>query len=233
MQLTVNGILTDHRNRILLQKAGEQSLASVGRAVETGILPADTLARAFREETGLIVMPIRLTGLYYSGRGPGRLIFCFRCTMRGGDLDVPDGQAPAGFFDYTPLPGGLSPSHKQQLNGALHHAGGPPLMEQEAAGIGAWLGRLVGRADLPPESTHWDVTVQNSEATDKAMLEWSLVDTLPEQATPVESGEAPWETAARLLGATRPTAGKSLVRLARVEVATGRPAMTLLFAPTS
>lgn len=231
MQLTVNGFLTDYQSRVLLQKADEQSLAPVGRAIATGILPAQTLARAFREETGLIVMPVRLTGLYYSGRGDGRLVFCFRCTMRGGDLVVPDGQPAAGFFDCTPLPAGLSTSHRQQLDEALHHAGGPPSMAQEATGIGAWLGRLVGRAERASESIHWDVSVQNSDATEEAMVEWSLVDSLPEQATLVESGEAPWETAERPLGASRPKADKPLVRLVRVEVASGRSAMTLVFAP--
>lgn len=233
MNLIVNGFLTDHQSRILLQKIAEQSLAPVGHDVETGILPAQTLARAFREQTGLLVMPVRLTGLYYSGRGGGRLSFSFRCTMRGGDLDMPDGQPPAGFFDGTPLPGGLSSNHRQQLDGALHHAGGPPLMVRQDTGVGAWLGRLVGRADLAPESTHWDVSVQNRDATEESVVEWSLVDALPQQATPVESGEAPWETAARLPGASRPKVHGPLVRLARVEIATGRPAMTLVFAPAS
>ncbi|MBP9501599.1 MAG: hypothetical protein KBF17_05495 [Candidatus Promineofilum sp.] len=236
MQLIINGFLTDYQSRIFLQKTANESLAPVGRSVEPGILPTQTLARAFREETGLIVMPIRLTGIYHSGRDGGRLTFCYRCTMRGGVLQVPEGYPPAGFFDFSPLPRGLSPGYRQQVDEALHHAGGSPSMKHEASDPGVWLGRLVKRAKPVTDSMAWNVAVQLVDAVDSDAVEMTLVDQDAEpavDAVAVKPGEAPWDTAARLLDASRASRNKPLVRLVHVTFATERPAATFVFAPVS
>ncbi len=223
MQFVVYGLLTDYQNRILLQKVTDESLAPVGRAVEPGTLPAETLARAFREETGLIVLPVRTTGVYYSGRGDGRLVLFFRCTMRGGDLRVPDGSSPAGFFDSAILPKGLSAAHRQQIDDALHHAGGPPWLGREAGGVGAWLGRLMGRSEAAAGGPAWDVAVRLGAAGESDEVAMAVVDGNGD-ATRVMPGDAPWEAAARLAGTARN------VRLIGVEIAATRPSLTLVFA---
>ncbi len=236
MQLIINGFLTDYQSRIFLQKTTNDSLAPVGHIVEAGILPTQTLARVFREETGVIVMPIRLTGIYHSGRDGGRVTFCYRCTMRGGVLQVPEGYPPAGFFDFSPLPRGLSPGYRQQVDEALHHAGGPPSMTGEASDAGAWFGRMVGRAKPAADSVAWDVSVKLVEAADDDVVEMTLVDqdaAPADDAVGVKPGEAPWETAARLLGASRASRDKPGVRIVRVAFATGRLAATFVFAPVS
>lgn len=236
MQLIINGFLTDYQSRIFLQKTTNDSLAPVGHVAEAGILPAQTLARVFREETSLIVMPIRLTGIYHSGRDGGRLTFCYRCTMRGGVLQVPEGYPPAGFFDFSPLPRGLSSGYRQQVDEALHHAGGSPSMEREASDPGAWFGRLVGRTKPAADPVAWDVSVRLVEAADDDDLEMMIIDPDTEpavDAVAIKPGEAPWETAARLLGASRPSRSKPLIRLVRVAFATGRPVATFMFAPVN
>lgn len=222
MQLVISGLLTDYQNRILLRQATEATLALVERAATPGTTPVETLDRAFREDTGLIVMPARLAGLYYNSR-EDRLMFLFRCIMRGGDIVIGEGGRPAGFFDSAPLPRGLSRARQRQIDGALYHAGGPPLLEREANGPGAWLGRLMRPDVAPPRGDEWTVAARIVESPAEARVEWLVAEPPPEGA-PV-AGEAPWETAARLLG--RPS-----VRLARVEVAAGRPMMTLSFAAT-
>ena len=108
MRITVSGILTDYQGRPLLQQSGPRTLEPVHRPLSPDDLAPVMLARAFREDTALIVLPVRLTGLYYDGRESGALTFCYRCTMRGGDLSVPEGRPPAGFFEL-PLPRALAP----------------------------------------------------------------------------------------------------------------------------
>lgn len=224
MQLIITGLLTDYQNRILLQKVSEESLALIGRSPEPGALPAQLLDRAFREATGLIVMPVRLASVYFS-RQDDRLTFCFRCTMRGGDLKIPENGRPAGFFDSIPLPRGLSSAYRQQIDDALHHAGGPPLLEKEKRGLGPWLGRLVGHASSTPGSADWDILVQVSKDVDDGPFEWVIGEPTAGQVVTPGAGEAPWEAAARLLGVS------SAARLIRVVAAVDRPAMTLIFAP--
>jgi len=224
MRLVITGLLTDFNNRILLQKVTDESLAPIGRFIGPGATPAQVLDRAFREETGLIVMPVRLAGIYFSSRDD-RLTFCYRCTMRGGDLRLPEGRPPAGFFDSTPLPRGLSPVYRQLIDGALYHPGGPPLLEREATGIAARLSRLLGRTDTAPEAVNWEVTVRTAEGAGDMPVAWAIAESTTGRSLPLGRGEAPWEAAARLSGAARPA------RVVGVEVAAERPAMTLLFAP--
>lgn len=237
MQLTVNGILSDYKGRILLKQQSSRALALIGRSIESGVLPADTLARAFHHATTLVVMPVRLTGLYYNSHVPGgEVSFCFRCAMRGGDLHVPEGRPPAGFFDCPPPPPGLERRYRPQVDGALRHAGGPPYMEREGEGLVARLGRLFSERADEDEGQTWDVTarlvarpVVNGDdrqvAWDRSGAEevWRLPGARP------AAGEAPWETAARLL-AEWPDWGGRIDGLSLVELAADRPAITLVFA---
>ncbi len=234
MHLKVSGILSDFRGRVLLQRPDAKTLAPPGSELEPGSLPADTLGRHIRRETSLIVMPVRPTGIYFHNDGAaGELTFCFRCTMRGGDLDVPAGSPPAGFFDSRPLPGGLSPTWQRRIDQALQHSGGRLSMEREAGSPGRRWGQLLGRRSPEPERERWEVVVKVWGETETGSAVWvrSAVDErwrLPAAAVPV--GEAPWETAGRLLEAIQPEFDRAAVRLALVELAADRPALTLVFA---
>ncbi len=131
-------------------------------------------------------MPVRITGFYYSGIGQaeGELGVCYRCTMRGGDLVVHEGHPPAGFFDWLPLPRGLSAKHRQQVNGALHHAGGPPVMERETGGLGTWLGRLTGRSNPNVDAASWEVSVQLDLSAEGSDVEWAISGLTNERPRP-------------------------------------------------
>ena len=234
MRVIGSGILTDHKGRVFLQQSGESTLRPVHRPLEPGNLPTHVLDRAFREDTSLIVMPVRLTGLYYDGRVTGgELTFCFRCTMRGGDLKIPDGGQPAGFFDWPLQSGGLSPKYGRMVDDALHHAGGPPLLEEAKGGLGATLGRLFGRQPVERDAEPWAVAVRLVGQTSADAVEWAVVEADEENANlaaPADPARPPWETAARLLAQGGSAGGGSAVRLARVEIASARPALTLGFA---
>lgn len=230
MRLIVGGVLTDYRGRVLLQQTGAKSLSPVRRALERGVLPADTLARAFREETGLIVMPVRLVALRYDAGAPGgELAFWFRCTMRGGDLETPPGGNPAGFFDL-PLPAALPETDKRQIELALRHPGGGPVMAEAPARLGAQLGRLLGGRKVAREADYWRVAVGILAQPSDAPVEWLVAESDAPAATPAESSQPPWATARRLLERAQ-AADSPALSLARVEIAPDQPAMTLVFTP--
>jgi len=235
MRVTAAGFLTDHKSRVLLQQIDAATLMPIRCSLEPGVLPADTLARAFREQTGLYVMPVRLTGLYYDGRND-EVSFCFRCTMRGGDLAIPEGQPPAGFFDGQPLPRGLAAAYRWPADDALHHEGGPACLLSIEESWGARLGRrLSRRTRAAPPALEWAVTVAVVASVAVGFggaVAW--VRARPDEpwrlpAGRVAPGEAPWQTLRRLLS--------PLLRwyegsedLSGVYLAAGRPALTLVFA---
>jgi hypothetical protein len=232
MWLTVNGVLTDFKGRVLLRQAGERRLAPITRPFEPGVLPADTLARAFREDTALIVMPVRLTGLYYDNwSNGGELTFCFRCTMRGGALD-PAAQPPAGFFD-PPLPGALLSRYRRRIEQALLHAGGPLLMKREWPGLGATLGGPFGESAATDKGQAWEAIVKLVADARHGQTVWQQAapgaqPRLP--ATRLAAGETPWGAARRLLRKVWPYRGGRLDDLRLVELASRQPTITFVFA---
>ncbi len=109
-------------------------------------------------------------------------------------------------------------------------------MEREASDPGAWFGRLVGRTKPAADPVAWDVSVRLVKAADDDGLEMMIIDPDTEpavDAVAIKPGEAPWETAARLLSASRASRNKPLVRLVHVAFATERPAATFMFAPVN
>jgi hypothetical protein len=229
MRLIVNGVLTDLRGRVLLRQSGERGLLPIIRPLAPGTLPADTLARAFREDTALIVLPIRLTGLYYDVRPPdGELALYFRCTMRGGALKP---ESRVGFFD-APLPAALPARYRRRVEQALHHAGGPPHLERETKRLGARLGRLFGERPAEDGNVSWAATVklivnaggQSAWSRAESGERWRL------PAVRVAEGEAPWEAVGRLLTTLWPQGGRRLADLRLVKLAREHPAITFVFA---
>lgn len=200
MRLIVTGILTDSRGRVLLRQVGAHELSPISRPVEPGRPPAGTLARAFREDTALYVLPVRLTGLYYRNQPPsGELTFVYRCTMRGGELATEDGPR-AGFFDE--LPAGLSAGTRRQIEQALHHPGGPPHMKREGDGLGGKLRRLFGASAEAESEPVWAASAKLIGSLPDGAIAWTRPT--PDEpwrlpATAMAGGEAPWEAAARLL----------------------------------
>lgn len=227
MDMGICAIITDFRGRLLLQQPTGDTLCPPHGPWLPGRLPSDTLGFLVRAQTGLIVWPVRLTGLYYRA---GALTFCWRCTMRGGDLPPPQGQPPAGFFDSAPRPAGLARPWQRPVDEALHHAGGPPVLRAETDAA-TRLGKLLGRA--PAAVAPWAVAVAvwaevepgrglwRQDAAGHLRLPWATA-----------TAEAPWATAERLLPSLAPGVSWAAPRLALVQLAADQPAMTLVFATT-
>jgi ADP-ribose pyrophosphatase YjhB (NUDIX family) len=145
MKLNTSGIVVDQFGQILLiQRNDTRTLAPPGGALESGELPPDSAAREVKEETGLIVKPVRLVGLYFWPLGPeGYLNFSFRCLPQGGKL-TPSRESPrVGFSPTNPLPRIILPLHRERIQRGLSHAGGPPYWGEQKATILTRLGKTL------------------------------------------------------------------------------------------
>lgn len=235
MYITILGILTDQSGKVLLRRVDPTLPGLVDCSLESGVLPGQTLARAFREKTGLIVQPVRLTGLYWKAeRNSGRMTLVYRCIMRGGEVTQIDDQPSAGFFDPRSLPSGLSEESRRMLADALRHGGGAPILARLTAGSGRRLRQLFKTppaADNPP--TEWPADVRLVITAEDGRIAWvrrstNELWTLPAAAVP--SGQAPWETAgllARKLWPDRDLPESFTPVL--IQLAKNKPALTFVF----
>ena len=102
--VSVSGVVTDHQGRVLLiQRRDNRHWEPPGGVLETSEPIEDGLRREVREETGLEVDPIALTGVY-KNMSRAIVALVFRCTVTGGELAVND--EVAGFRWATPAEAG-------------------------------------------------------------------------------------------------------------------------------
>lgn len=188
----------------MLRRINPTTPGLVSCDMEPGGLPSETLARAFRELTGLIVQPIRLTGLYWQAeKTNGRLFLVYRCAMRGGEVAKIEGQPSAGFFDTRSLPPGLVSDTQRQIEDGLRHSGGRPVMARLNAGPGKGLRHLFHPTLVESENpVDWAADVRLVIQRGDGRVAWirrttNDLWTLP--AKDVAPTEAPWEAAGELL----------------------------------
>lgn len=231
MRLTVSGVLTDHMGRVLLRQIDSRHLQPVIRELNPGESPDEALAVAIRADTGLIVLPVRLTGLYQTHIGKdAELALVFRCTMRGGDFQSSPGQFGAGFFDSNPLPRALSGPDRERVEDALSHAGGSAVWKMQNAAR-TLTGRRSHRAAVKNPAPTWSVGVRVAVFDNQSRL--GLVTSQSKEDRPLpgdvlQDGEAPWDAAQRLL---RHVGGHGavLVGLTGVYTAANSAELTIVF----
>ena len=132
MNVGTNGIVVDQYGNVLLIKRNDtRTFAPPGGALDANELPPDGAAREVREETGLIVLPVRLVAVSYLALSPfGHLSFSFRCLLRGGEIATSDESPSVGFYKTTPLPRRISSFHRDRIESGLTHADERPLFFQ-------------------------------------------------------------------------------------------------------
>lgn len=151
--LTTNGIvINEYGDVLLIVRNDTRTLAPPGGGIELGELATASVAREIEEETGIISMPVRLTGLYYWDWSPERpiLAFMFRCIQRGGKLQSSSESPQVGFFSVNPLPRSLIPIHRERVLEAWHHEGGPIIWKRQTLTGLERLGRLVVQKVIYP-----------------------------------------------------------------------------------
>ncbi len=88
--VSVSGVITDDRGRVLLiQRRDNRHWEAPGGVLELGETIHDGMRREVREETGLEVEPLALTGVY-KNMDRGIIALVFHCKITGGELTVSD-----------------------------------------------------------------------------------------------------------------------------------------------
>lgn len=211
MYIRVQGVVNDHFGDVLLKQRDETgTLAPPGGPLRRDETPDETAAREVREQTGLIVMPVRLAGLYYAAGSPAPVLtLSFRCIMRGGTItEAESGQRQAGFFKRQALPEPMMADDIEIVQETALHAGGRPFWrshpESTVRRIQSFLEqRVLRRApqETMPDGEMWRVWVtlvmQREEGVLWMQRHGSDVWQLP--VAPVGNDEPPWVTAARVI----------------------------------
>lgn len=229
MRLSITGVLTDHLNRILLLTQPDSGLLLpplIG--LKPGSLPEARLAGFVREQTGLIILPVRLTGLSFGRRREAdNLTFIYRCLMRGGSLGE-EARQTSGFFDAQPLPGPMLARDRHVVDQALRHAGGPAAWETEPRDIISAVRTWLAGSDVEPSGEVWTaevrLVVRDSEG--RTLIRPADQTSIGMLAGLVRPREAPWQAAARLLA---PFGVERAAGLPEVVIDRESPRITFLF----
>lgn len=126
---SASAVIFDRRGRLLLQQRSDGGQWGLpGGSVEIGESLATAVVREVREETGLIVAPRRLIGVYsdpslqvvrYPDGNVWHYVSClFECVVRGGELTTCDETLALDWFLPSRLPPTLLPNHRIRIRDA-------------------------------------------------------------------------------------------------------------------
>lgn len=88
--VSVAAVITDdHHRALLIQRRDNGAWEPPGGVLELSETIEDGLRREAREETGLDIAPVSLTGIY-KNMTRGIIALVFRCKITGGDLATTD-----------------------------------------------------------------------------------------------------------------------------------------------
>jgi ADP-ribose pyrophosphatase YjhB (NUDIX family) len=217
MNIGATGVIVNEYGEVLLiQRDDTRTWAMPGGSLDPGELPTSGVAREVEEETGLKVLPVRLVGMDYWPLQPdGFLIFSFRCLVRGGDLKPSAEALQVGYYNLARPPGAMFGIHRERLQEALTHSGGPVawrrlpitpavrlirfLLGKVVYPFKDWRRRLRGEAPYLPPS-EWRVRAQAIVRDNDGRVLWLKRNGEEMWQLPggsKEEQEAPWETAVR------------------------------------
>jgi 8-oxo-dGTP diphosphatase len=118
--VSVAGIITDdHGRALLIQRRDNHRWEPPGGVLEPGETIHDGLRREVREETGLDVEPVALTGVY-KNMTQAIVALVFRCQIIGGDLAATDEVAAFRWAAYADVAGLADEAYAVRVLDALN-----------------------------------------------------------------------------------------------------------------
>ncbi len=119
--VSVTGIITDDRGRaLLIQRRDNHRWEPPGGVLELGESIDNGLRREVREETGLDIEPVALTGVY-KNMNRGIIALVFRCKTTGGQLSTSDETEAFRWATETEIPELASEAYAARVLDALHN----------------------------------------------------------------------------------------------------------------
>jgi 8-oxo-dGTP diphosphatase len=113
------GVIFDADRRVLLCHRRDIDAWNLpGGGVEAGESPWDAAVREVREEVGLDVEIVRLTGLYWKPETT-EIVFNFECRIRSGTPTTSDEADEVGYFSVEELPPNTAPKQVERIHDAL------------------------------------------------------------------------------------------------------------------
>ncbi|TMC71769.1 MAG: NUDIX domain-containing protein [Chloroflexi bacterium] len=122
-------VIFDERRRVLLCHRRDIDVWNLpGGGVEDGEAPWDAAVREAREEVGVEVEIVRLTGLYWK---PERndLVFNFEGRIKSGIPTTSDEANEVGYFAVDEIPANMSPLQLERIHDA--EAGAVPVFRSQ------------------------------------------------------------------------------------------------------
>jgi 8-oxo-dGTP diphosphatase len=118
--VSVTGVITDdHGRALLIQRADNHHWEPPGGVLELGETIHDGLTREVREETGLHVEPVTLTGVY-KNMNRAIIALVFRCKITGGQLTTSDEAQAFRWATETDIRELASEAYAVRVLDALH-----------------------------------------------------------------------------------------------------------------
>ncbi len=112
------GIIFNDEGKVLLgHRRDYDAWDLLGGGLESGESPWEGVRREVKEESGLDVEIVRLSGVY-SKPYKDEVVFTFVCKKIGGELTINDEADALEFFDINNLPKNMSEKHIERIKDA-------------------------------------------------------------------------------------------------------------------
>jgi ADP-ribose pyrophosphatase YjhB (NUDIX family) len=131
-KVDVRGAVVREGQILLVQERSDEGWCMPGGWADVGDLPSEVVAREVWEESGFVVVPRKVIGVYDANRSGRPLEFyhaykiIFLCEITGGQARPSHETLDVGFFDFGDLPP-LSPNrtNERHLDEVLAHLHNP------------------------------------------------------------------------------------------------------------
>ena len=129
--VSVAGIITDdHGRALLIQRRDNHRWEPPGGVLELGETIPDGLRREVREETGLHVEPVALTGVY-KNMTRAIVALVFRCKITGGHLTPNDEVTAFHWADQADIQRFTSEAYAVRVLDALREGTAPAIRQHD------------------------------------------------------------------------------------------------------